>query len=612
MKLGKILLICLLSILAASCEKDNGESGYPVEQSSSFPVPSSSEAVDLGLSVKWAPYNIGASEPSEYGNYYAWGETDFKELYTAVNYSKPETDTYGGITDGIYDAACKQWGNGWRLPSKKEIEELENLCSKTEQTTGKIRGIKYTGPNGNSIFLPAAGYVTNRNVKAAGIKGFYTCGSGSSPNSIYFTDSLGREAGLSVRPVIDIEYNIEIDSIMPRTENFYFLKTNNGNSIVYNAYVLINSSDKSSYLEEYGVAIYRNNELYAEFKSTDNTAQIRIESKIDDLEVSTAPSGSKIYSTKNSWSAGTYYVKKDYNGKNVKFYCTGKEALDLNYYANYIEILGIEMDSTQKIQYLKINDEKLLDFRFRANIQIDTIDESVRDYGIVIYKNNKIFTYCSATYGTGNVNCILCPTYNSMKISRNDSGEYIASTSGVWTIGTFIVRRNSDNYEHFYEFHDNIVPLELTYKKRPDINIKTFTYTEPQKISAEGAVKSNVNIHFMIDGGFFLKNADMSITNEYMSKSNYDQIDSQILSFNKLFHFDTLYDDKGYWYEDATFLMMSDNIISFTDSNKGDEISREATISFNTYLEHDGTKLSTKKLNYKLLHNGTLSVNYIE
>ena len=131
------------------------------------------EWVDLGLSVKWATCNIGANKPEEYGNYFAWGET-----YTKEDYSEDTSDTYDVEMEDIsgnndYDAARDNWGGTWRLPTKREMEELENKCSWKWTTQSGMNGYKVTGPNGNSIFLPAAGYCYGSSRVYVGESGFY-------------------------------------------------------------------------------------------------------------------------------------------------------------------------------------------------------------------------------------------------------------------------------------------------------------------------------------------------------------------------------------------------------------------------------------------------------
>lgn len=121
--------------------------------------------VDLGLSVKWATCDIGADSPSDYGSYFAWGETMTKSEYTqdnSVTYGKSFGDISG---DSRYDAARANWGGSWRLPTKTECEELINKCRTKWTTYNNHKGLLVTGPNGNSIFLPAKGVFTGSSTK---------------------------------------------------------------------------------------------------------------------------------------------------------------------------------------------------------------------------------------------------------------------------------------------------------------------------------------------------------------------------------------------------------------------------------------------------------------
>ena len=137
--------------------------------------------VDLGLpsGLKWATCNVGANEPEEYGDYYAWGETETKEEYTEENCS-----TYGVQMSDIsgndqYDVARKQWGSTWRMPTEEEQQELLDNCEWQWTTQSGVNGYKVTGPNGNHIFLPFAGYRRGSSLINAGEYG--SCWS-SSPN----------------------------------------------------------------------------------------------------------------------------------------------------------------------------------------------------------------------------------------------------------------------------------------------------------------------------------------------------------------------------------------------------------------------------------------------
>jgi tetratricopeptide (TPR) repeat protein len=120
-------------------------------------------AIDLGLSVKWASWNLGAKSEEDYGGYYAWGEVKEKDSYDWGNYqhcdgdSKSVHDIGNSICGSQYDAATVMWGNGWRLPSEQEIAELIRNCKKEMVSIKGVMGWRFTGSNGNSIFLPMAG-----------------------------------------------------------------------------------------------------------------------------------------------------------------------------------------------------------------------------------------------------------------------------------------------------------------------------------------------------------------------------------------------------------------------------------------------------------------------
>ncbi len=174
------------------------------------------EYVDLGLSVKWATCNVGASSPEDYGDYFAWGETKTKtkssyDSDNSVTYGKQMSDIKG---DSHYDAARSNWGGIWRLPTKAEFEELENRCTWKWTTQNGVKGYKVTGPNGNSIFLPAAGLRYGSSLYGAGEIGCYwssspdesdsdgACGL-NFDNSYQGVDWSRRYGGQSLRPVAE-------------------------------------------------------------------------------------------------------------------------------------------------------------------------------------------------------------------------------------------------------------------------------------------------------------------------------------------------------------------------------------------------------------------------
>lgn len=184
------------------------------------------EWIDLGLpsGLKWATCNVGASSPERYGNYYAWGEKTPKSIYyegNSTTYGLSTSDLQfwaiigsdGNLTYG-YDAATA-WGSEWRMPTHDEMKELIDNCTWTWTTQNSVGGYKVTGSNGNSIFLPAAGYMGNTDLYDAGYAGFYWSATPHSNYSggaydLYFNSNYGygwscptRVYGRSVRPVTD-------------------------------------------------------------------------------------------------------------------------------------------------------------------------------------------------------------------------------------------------------------------------------------------------------------------------------------------------------------------------------------------------------------------------
>ena len=132
----------------------------------SDPTLTPSDYVDLGLSVKWASCNLGASTPAGKGGYYAWGETSTKTKYTKENYAYYKegsgyTDIGKNISGTQYDAATVNLGKDWRMPTKDEVQELCEKCTFTYGEVDGVKGYYVTGKNGNSIFLPCYGYKLN-------------------------------------------------------------------------------------------------------------------------------------------------------------------------------------------------------------------------------------------------------------------------------------------------------------------------------------------------------------------------------------------------------------------------------------------------------------------
>ena len=170
------------------------------------------EEVDLGLpsSLRWATCNIGANTPEEYGDYIAWAEAFPKAEYTSANYSFGSYNPT--VLEPANDAATIRWSYGWRMPTKEEWEELYNNTTVTWAQENGVNGRLFTANNGNTLFLPAAGYYNGSSLYDEGIYGEYWSSSLYSDNSTMawklffnsdnrYTSSSIRYMGLSVRAV---------------------------------------------------------------------------------------------------------------------------------------------------------------------------------------------------------------------------------------------------------------------------------------------------------------------------------------------------------------------------------------------------------------------------
>lgn len=211
-------------------------------------APADVQMVDLGLSVKWANMNVGATAPEESGNYFAWGETqgytgnfddggyslsDGRSFNWAsykwckgsnssiTKYCTSSSYGYNGFMDGktvleaVDDAATVNWGDSWRMPTDAEWEELLTQCTWTEVEVNNIRGFCVSASNGNSIFLPVAGHRSNADLFDPFWSGEYWSASlyyRFAPFNAYclcfecrdsrvYGGNRVRTAGLSVRPV---------------------------------------------------------------------------------------------------------------------------------------------------------------------------------------------------------------------------------------------------------------------------------------------------------------------------------------------------------------------------------------------------------------------------
>ena len=203
-------------------------------------------AVDLGLpsGLKWAKFNIGANAPEEHGGYFAWGETTEKNVYSWGWYLCQQSEcgksadpfiknyhsagTY--ILGPAYDAAHIQWGGSWRMPTKDDFKELKENCSCEKTTVNGVSGYRYTGWNGNSIFLPDGQIKNGPNLtsdlfKCAYWTSYCMCISHSySQQASAFAPNgnlskIDRAYGLAIRPVNDASTGSDIDGyVVHRTD----------------------------------------------------------------------------------------------------------------------------------------------------------------------------------------------------------------------------------------------------------------------------------------------------------------------------------------------------------------------------------------------------------
>lgn len=176
------------------------------------------EYVDLGLpsGLKWASCNVGATTPYEIGEYFSWGELKSKDRYGMDNcptYGVPMEDFSG---DAEYDVAAFAWGSTWRMPTETEMMELKENCTiEWVMIDNDTQGCFVTGPNGNQIYLPSGGFITETNVDFADSEAAYWT---STPDVytndagyatfVYFYNNnfcnrgwMSRYVGLLVRPV---------------------------------------------------------------------------------------------------------------------------------------------------------------------------------------------------------------------------------------------------------------------------------------------------------------------------------------------------------------------------------------------------------------------------
>lgn len=223
-----IYLLAIVPMCFVSCGGDdddldngsNGNNGGKQEISyTSCPNDRHPHMIDLGLpsGTKWACCNVGASKPEDYGGYYAWGETNEKYVYSKDSYRyylKESQIGYNISGISMYDVATAKWGIPWCMPSRSQIKELVDKTTSTWTSLNGVNGRKFTGSNGGTIFLPAAGSLPAGKDSSIGSIGVYwlceSFGSGCAyfmKFSSYLPGGWGQDgfystySGHSVRPV---------------------------------------------------------------------------------------------------------------------------------------------------------------------------------------------------------------------------------------------------------------------------------------------------------------------------------------------------------------------------------------------------------------------------
>lgn len=219
----KILHMCIRAVYDNSGTEPTDPEDIPGEQ---VPLsPSAGESVDLGLSILWANKNVGASSAEDFGNFYAWAETEPKDSFQRANYTfydaeKDSLYTPDGLTHIAttkYDAARMNWGYKWRMPTQDEIWELILGCTWTWDS--EKYGYTVTGPSGKSIFLPCPGYKDNQKHLNDLIQGSYWSDTNYDREKTYLDKrayvlqivreqdpscvDCDKELGYSIRPVMD-------------------------------------------------------------------------------------------------------------------------------------------------------------------------------------------------------------------------------------------------------------------------------------------------------------------------------------------------------------------------------------------------------------------------
>lgn len=218
--------------------------------------------IDLGLpsGTKWACCNVGTNLPEGYGGYYAWSETEEKEIYDWTTYihcdgSKETCHNLGSDIAGTkYDVAHILWGGSWVMPSQDQIKELTTECSCTWTKINRVSGDLFTGPSGGTIFLPEAGFWLNGHTYSTGLdfnNDNWDSETDELPSAGYYWSSTLRPTNTSVAYYLFFSYGyaywdwydlrstgLTVRPVIGATDSMIHIKTSYDNTCqaVYNIY----------------------------------------------------------------------------------------------------------------------------------------------------------------------------------------------------------------------------------------------------------------------------------------------------------------------------------------------------------------------------------------
>jgi hypothetical protein len=195
-----IVAMIVFFIIMIDCSSTNKNSAKAAPKPAPVPkpkaevaveaAPTKGELIDLGLSVKWASCNVGAKAPEDFGGYFGWADPTGKEIDQDVTDSNDKwtSSLYGGkkplkeISGSKFDIARVNIGGDWRMPTRKEEQELIDKCTWKIISYRGVKGAMVTGKNGNSIFLPMSGWRCGPDVGVQNEVGLYWSGTHCTEN----------------------------------------------------------------------------------------------------------------------------------------------------------------------------------------------------------------------------------------------------------------------------------------------------------------------------------------------------------------------------------------------------------------------------------------------